>query len=67
MSDDGNVLQGKKKPGRKPIADPFIYVTVGLVAKDWEYVNSFCPGQSPSAGLRDMVDRSRKFRRGNKA
>ncbi len=66
MNDARITPHNKPKRGRPPINDPFVYVTVGLTAADWKYVQTFCPGSSPSGGLRELVDRSRRFRRGNK-
>ena len=47
--------------GRPRSLNPIIKKTVGLTAADWEWLEKWQPGASPSAQLREALSRARKF------
>lgn len=58
--DDAGLL-GKKR-GRKPIGNKKLqFKTIGLTAEQWEWLEKWLPGRSPTAQARELFERARKF------
>ncbi len=47
--------------GRKRLKDPLIFHTVGLRASQWEWLDLWFPGASPTRQLQALFERSEKF------
>lgn len=48
-------------PGRPRSSNPIIKHTVGLTAAQWEWLEKWLPGASPSEQLREALNRSMRF------
>ena len=50
-----------KKRGRPASDDKLYFYTVGLTSDEWGWLSLWFPGASPTAQLRELFERSRKF------
>ena len=47
--------------GRKPIAEPLVFKTVGLTQKQWDWLSLWLPNSSSTSQLRILFERCLKF------
>ena len=58
MSEHGGSRSGA---GRKKSESSKVFKSVGLTAAQWEWLDLWLPGGSPSAQMAEVVERSQKF------